>query len=978
MKQVSMMVWLVRLVLLFLAQSWACAASSDHVAASAMMAEDGRAFSITSPGLILFRAGFSAIVEIGGATQELSSAAGSMGAPVVRSAETTPYGQADVIETTFHFGRERVDLLFRLGRVPGVSGMLVQAGVLNAGNAPLKLLSVSPIMMDGAGPTGRAVRAGCGLQPDGSPEDWLITGLHASMSAVTALSEVRGPLTVHESGGLYRKDGTGFLFGPVGVPTAYVNGQFSPTADGRILFNVSADMSGAQVDPGETRWGQQVVLLMDAPHRAVACWAKWVGKTHGARLSKGALSGWNNLNFRTNQDVTRELRDIVNTVRQSDGRLRPEVIQIDDGRQSVREALDAPWLPELRRGVAETGARFGMRLGFDRNVKPPDPDAATGVSDITGTVRRAVQEGFTYLKVHCPPVSQREAGEKRTSFEMQRDDWAAIRKAAGEGTYILSCDREPNRAVVGSVDASRIGPDAKRRDLRKIIDCVLRSYQLQGRWFAVDNDLYYMVSESEGRSRLADGGQIVRTWISMAGLSCGAAISFDLWYKPSFRPCWRNIEILTPPARERTEVLGLCTDPEWTTLVAHVRRKWSNSTVVLLWNPDEAERVITLDFAQAGLDPERRYAVWSFWDNRFLGVVKGTWRSQMLAPSGSELLCFTDMEQAKGRPMLIGSSLHIYCGAADIKRITSSRDTMEIELTDAGARAGDLFVYSRRQPILKTSVGCAVTDVAEAGENVWRIGISNRQHDALQRVELSILLPMSRQSWFRLLVATLGVSVAFAVWRYVAGLKLARQLALNLERARIAEDLHDDLGSELAGISMMAAIAESCASGSPEVRARLHELADRSQKMVRRLEEIVWAINPANDTVERFADYFCKFAQEYLEVAGVRSRFDVPGRFLSRSLSSTQRHNLFLAAKEALHNAIRHGSPAEVTIRIVQRPGRLEVTVEDDGVGFVDTPSLRSGRGSGNMSARMHRIGGTFERRSAPGRGTAVILSTPL
>ncbi len=87
----------------------------------------------------------------------------------------------------------------------------------------------------------------------------------------------------------------------------------------------------------------------------------------------------------------------------------------------------------------------------------------------------------------------------------------------------------------------------------------------------------------------------------------------------------------------------------------------------MLWNPGTSEAAITLDFARAGLDPQRRYAVWSFWDNRYLGVAKGSWTTPTLAPSASQHLCFTDLDRTPNKPVLVGSNLHIFCGGAEIR-----------------------------------------------------------------------------------------------------------------------------------------------------------------------------------------------------------------------------------------------------------------------------------------------------------------------
>jgi len=208
--------------------------------------------------------------------------------------------------------------------------------------------------------------------------------------------------------------------------------------------------------------------------------------------------------------------------------------------------------------------------------------------------------------------------------------------------------------------------------------------------------------------------------------------------------------------------------------------------------------------------------------------------------------------------------------------------------------------------------------------------------------------------------------------------RLELQQATEKERTRIAQDLHDDLGAELSTIAMLSDLAQQDLGENHSVRTRLGEIIGHAHQTILRLEEIVWAVNPANDTVERFSVYVCKCAQRYLELANVRSRFDLPVRFQPCILGSVQRHNIFLATKEALHNAVRHGKPATVTLRIALESGWLQVTVEDDGVGFEDTPEVLATHGSSNMRSRMSHINGTFERRSSPGQGTTVRLSIPV
>jgi len=951
-------------LLLLAASGQTLAATNDISSLRAELATDGRKFTVTAPGFTACRGGFSATVRIAGKQKVLASTEGSAVGPPDSITEQTACGPADLTASAFRFEEEQVDLLFRFGRLPGAAGVLAQVGIRNSGGKPVHLVSATPVAM--------------GFSVDGNPGEWLVTELDkTSLYAppVVALGSTGTPLNVREYGGLYRPDGIGLFFGPVGTPIAYVKARIRRIGGGRVSLEFSADMSGVAVDPGETRWGQQVVLLMEPPRTALARWAEMVAKTHGARTSKGALSGWGSWYFLGKKVTGKDVTDVAETVLKSADRLRPAVIEIDEGYQDPSgKAETNPRFPEgltaYAQHIGSTGARPGVFLYLKAT------NVSTAASELESRVRDTVGKGYTFLKVFVEPGFTM-AGQNRTSFERYRDYYAAIRQAAGENTYLLGLDLQPSRVMVGAVDAGRTGRDVGRSNVRAAMNDVLRSYQLHDRWFAVDNDAYYMGTDIANVSKIEGGWPVVRTWMSMVGLSCGAAITSDPWHWESFSPYWRNIEVLTPPARERTEVVDLCTSRDWPRLVGHVTRDWGDWTVALLWNPGANEKTISLDFAQVGLDLRRRYAVWSFWDNRYLGVARGSWTTLALAPSASQHLRFTDLDSSPDRPVLIGSSLHIYCGAAEIKRVASSRNSMEIELTDAGARDGDLFVYSRYPLILTKATGCVVGDIVSAGENVWRIGIYDRKRGVSPQIRLDVMLPVARQPWFWLMIGVVAASLLFAAWRYIVGARFQRAHALSQERTRIAQDLHDDLGANLAEIAMMSELAQDQLAAGDPVRVQLNDIYTRAESNVRRLGEIVWAINPANDTLERFAGYLCKFAQDYLALAGVRCRLDVPEALPAVQLNSVRRHNLFLAAKEAIHNAVRHGRADEIMLRICASDGEIVVMIEDSGCGFDLTLHGASPRGITNMRKRLEQIGGKFALSSTPGKGTTIVLAVP-
>ncbi|MCE9609013.1 MAG: ATP-binding protein [Chthoniobacter sp.] len=961
------------LVLLVVGGLAAVAGAKEDLPPRATLAADGRSFTVTMPGFTGLAGTFSARIKVGEERLELPSSGGVAVGPVERVVEATPYGSAELSAVTLRFEKEQVELLLRIGRVPGVPGILAQAGLRNVGSQPVAALVLRPVELAG--------------QVAGNPADWLVTTMRPTDGQQTKLAETGEQVDLWESGGLYRRDGAGVFIGPVGTPISYLNTRIAHGTGGDFALKVAAQMTGVRVDPGETRWGQQVVLLAEPPQPALARWAEWVGKTHGARTAKGALSGWSSWYFLGGEVSGKDVLEVAEAALKSPERLRPEVIQIDGGYEDPLGKKETnEKFPEglgfYAQRLAATGARPGLQVNFPA---PPDGpvvlDREAWIS-LTVRVRQAVLRGFTYLKIDLYQIPQGPSDDpKKTSFEAMRGGFTWLREAAGEETYLLHCDREPNRAAVGLVDASRTGRAADRGGVREAMTDVLRSYQLHDRWFAVDNCNYYMGTDVSNLSAITGGWPLVRTWMSMVGLSCGTAITSDPWQWEGFLPYRRNVEVMTPPARERTAVLDLCTSEDWPRLVGHVRREWGDMAVALLWNPGTAERTVALDFAAAGLDPHRRYAVWSFWDNRYLGVASGAWTSPALAPSASQHLRFTDLDRTPNQPVVIGSNLHIYCGAAETRRVISRRGALEIELTDAGARDGDLFVYSRLPLVLKTATGCAVTGVAQAGEYAWRISLADRQRGAVQRVELKVLLPVTQQLWFWLLIATVLASLAFAAWRSVVGLRLQRQHALDEERARIARDLHDEIGANLTHISILSTLAAKPAA--TDARAHHVEVANVARQTILAFDEILWSVNPRNDTLQSLSHYLCRRTEEILAPAQVAHHFSLDESLPERIVPPQCRHGLLLAVKEALHNILKHARATCVEVQCTMDGGAFVVRVADNGCGFdpqtvAAAPPGRQGHGLENMRRRLAELGGSCHLESHPGGGTRITFRLPL
>jgi ligand-binding sensor domain-containing protein/signal transduction histidine kinase len=251
----------------------------------------------------------------------------------------------------------------------------------------------------------------------------------------------------------------------------------------------------------------------------------------------------------------------------------------------------------------------------------------------------------------------------------------------------------------------------------------------------------------------------------------------------------------------------------------------------------------------------------------------------------------------------------------------------------------------------------------------------------------TVLPPFWRTWWFfgsTALVLLGGISGGIY---YFSTQKLQRQLAklkqeetLERERSRIARDIHDQLGASLTQMAFLGELLEGDKDSPSEVGMHAQQICQTARETTRVLDEIVWAVNPSNDTLDGLMTYICKHAQEYLAVAGLKYRLDVPAELPPATIPPDVRHNVFLAAKEAITNVVRHAKASSVWIRLHIEPLRFIIEIEDDGrgLGELEQEVVRSRNGLRNMRKRMDEIGGQFVVCAPPAGGTAVRLAVPL
>ncbi|BDS06303.1 hypothetical protein NT6N_13430 [Oceaniferula spumae] len=207
---------------------------------------------------------------------------------------------------------------------------------------------------------------------------------------------------------------------------------------------------------------------------------------------------------------------------------------------------------------------------------------------------------------------------------------------------------------------------------------------------------------------------------------------------------------------------------------------------------------------------------------------------------------------------------------------------------------------------------------------------------------------------------------------------LEQQRAVDAERVRISNDLHDDLGASLTEIALYSDLAKSDLDTPEEASEHLEHIFVTARNSTRALDQIIWATNPRNDSLDKFAAFLSKQVQDLARAAGMSCHLDMPNPIPPIVLSAAVRHHLFLGTREAVHNAAKHSGGQTLTLRLAFEGKSFRFVVQDDGQGCSDKPLEMDADGLENMNRRMSEIGGEFSISSIPGEGTKVRFRVPM
>jgi signal transduction histidine kinase len=207
-------------------------------------------------------------------------------------------------------------------------------------------------------------------------------------------------------------------------------------------------------------------------------------------------------------------------------------------------------------------------------------------------------------------------------------------------------------------------------------------------------------------------------------------------------------------------------------------------------------------------------------------------------------------------------------------------------------------------------------------------------------------------------------------------MKLEQQRALAAERARIARDLHDDLGTALTGLALeMDVIGRDSKPETPVIH-RLGQTARRTRDLAERMREVVWSVNPRCDSVSSIASFLEQQIAQFLRADGIKVELDFPEDIPGLPIGGEARHELALGVREALTNVVRHANATKVLLSLAIDRDWLLVKVKDNGRGLQRAGS--NGDGLRNMQDRLQSVGGAVDFSSEPGSGTTITFRLPL
>lgn len=257
----------------------------------------------------------------------------------------------------------------------------------------------------------------------------------------------------------------------------------------------------------------------------------------------------------------------------------------------------------------------------------------------------------------------------------------------------------------------------------------------------------------------------------------------------------------------------------------------------------------------------------------------------------------------------------------------------------------------------------------DAGEYIFEVKGSNNDgvwNNSPAMMQLIITPPYWQTWWFRAgMVVVIAIAI-YGLYRF----RLSQVIRLQQIRNRIAHDLHDDIGSTLNSISVY---SELIKKDPLQQTYALNMIGASSRKVIDAMGDIVWAINPENDSIDKIILRMRALSYNLLRAKKIEYTFRADEEMGNVKLSMEKRRNLFLIFKEVLNNVIKYSEAKRSEIRLTHNNGTLRLLIRDDGIGF-DPAVKYNGNGLNSIRKRAQEMHAKLNIQSGEGIGTSVEL----
>jgi ligand-binding sensor domain-containing protein/two-component sensor histidine kinase len=261
------------------------------------------------------------------------------------------------------------------------------------------------------------------------------------------------------------------------------------------------------------------------------------------------------------------------------------------------------------------------------------------------------------------------------------------------------------------------------------------------------------------------------------------------------------------------------------------------------------------------------------------------------------------------------------------------------------------------------------------GRYVFKLLTANSEgvwNDTPKTLTIDIQPPYWRTWWFYALMTVLICSFFYGLYRY----RLFQVLKMQRLRNRISADLHDDIGATLSNVNILTTLVRQRLPNDVDVLPLLMRIEEEISTSSESLDDIIWSVNPQNDSMERVLSRMRQYANEVFDARGIEGTLDFDSNLSNLSLPMDKRRDFYLIFKEALNNLSKYAQCAKATVSLKETEGRLKLVVSDNGIGF-DPLSKKEGNGQKTMRQRAERLKADLVIDSAVGKGTRVELSLP-